>query len=460
MLKKNEIYRSEITDLTSEGNGVCHIDGIAVFVPNTAVGDIADVKIVKVLKNYCFGIIDKLIQPSADRTENDCPVYSKCGGCLFRHISYEAECRTKASIVENAFRRIGGLSPVFEEFCGAENTSCYRNKAQYPLAEIDGKAVCGFFAPRSHRLIPVTDCKLQPIIFSEILQFVLEYINEKKISVYSEISNTGIIRHIYLREGAHSKEIMLCIVARKDISRQLSALCGLITQKFDTIKSIVLNINPDRTNVILGKKCTTLWGNDTISDTMCGNNVDISPLSFYQVNTIQAERLYRKALEYAQPDINDTIADLYCGAGTIGLSMANKVNKIVGVEIIPEAIENAKSNAEKNEIYNTEFYCGDAGEIFGKLRSEGCSPDIIVVDPPRKGCSDDTLRLIAESDCKRVVMISCNPSTAARDAKILSEYGFVVEKVTGFDLFPRTGHVECVVLLTKLQQYKREKLEK
>ncbi len=451
MLKKNEVYRSEITDLTSEGSGVCHIDEIAVFVPNTAIDDVLDVKIVKVLKNYAFGIIDKLITSSPDRIENNCGVYSKCGGCLFRHISYEAECRTKQSIIENTFRRIGGLEPVFEDFCGSENISHYRNKAQYPLANINGKAVCGFFAPRSHRLIPVTNCDLQPEIFNDILGFVLNYINEKKISAYSETDNTGLVRHIYLRQGAHSREIMLCIVARKDISRQLAALCSPIINEFPDIKSIVLNINPNKTNVILGSKCITLFGSSTITDTMCGNRIEISPLSFYQINTFQAERLYAKALEYADPSQNDVIADLYCGAGTIGLSMANIVKKIIGIEIIPEAIENAKSNAFRNNISNAEFYCGDAGVIFRDLRNKGCSPDIIVIDPPRKGCDQNTLNLIANAVPSKIVMISCNPATAARDAKILSSLGYSVNKVAGFDLFPRTGHVECVVLMSRKQ---------
>jgi len=422
---------------------------MAVFVPDTAVGDKVKVRLVKVLKNYSYGIVEQMLSPSADRTENDCPVYKKCGGCVFRHISYEAECKIKAGIVENAFKRLGGIDTSYDPFISAENTTEYRNKAQYPVASLDGKAVCGFFAPRSHRIVPVTDCALQPEIFSEILETITDFLNDKRIRPYDEVSHTGIVRHIYLRQGAHSGEIMVCIVVRKELSRQLSPLTYILTRKFTDIKSIVMNINPDKTNVILGKNCITLWGKDTITDVMCGNTVEISPLSFYQVNTVQAERLYAKALEYAAPDKNDIIADLYCGAGTIGLSMAHKVKKIIGVEIVPEAVENARKNAERNSISNAEFYAGDAGIIFAQLRQKGCSPDIIVVDPPRKGCSDETLSQIIQAAPQKIVMISCNPSTAARDAKMLSQNGFSVDKVCGADLFPRTRHVECVVLMSR-----------
>ncbi|MDE6538696.1 MAG: 23S rRNA (uracil(1939)-C(5))-methyltransferase RlmD, partial [Ruminococcus sp.] len=273
MLEKNQFINAEITGITSEGNGVCRADGMAIFVSDTAVGDVCRIKIVKVLKNYAYGIIDEIITPSPDRIIPDCPVYKKCGGCVFRHISYEAECHIKNDIVSDAFKRIGGLNPEFEDFIKADKISRYRNKAQYPLAVIDGKAVCGFFAERSHRVIPVTDCMLQPEIFHDILETVLEYINSHKISVYSESTNTGIMRHIYIRQGTYSGEIMLCLVVRKDISRQLAGLCRNITKKFPDIKSIVMNINSEKTNVIMGKKCITLFGNDTISDTMCGNKI-------------------------------------------------------------------------------------------------------------------------------------------------------------------------------------------
>ncbi|MCQ2490792.1 MAG: 23S rRNA (uracil(1939)-C(5))-methyltransferase RlmD [Ruminococcus sp.] len=449
MPEKNKVYTAEITALTSEGSGVCRIDGMAVFVPETAIGDVAEIKIVKVLSSYAYGIVYRIITPSPDRFDRPCSVYKKCGGCVYRHISYDAECRAKEAVVRDAFERIGGLSPKFDSFLSADTADRYRNKAQYPLAVADGKAVCGFFAPRSHRVIPIEDCPLQPKIFSEITETILGFINDKKISVYDETNGNGIMRHIYLRTGTHSGEIMVCLVARKDISRQLAPLCRKLSENFSAIKSIVLNINNARTNIILGEKCITLFGNDTISDTMCGNTVEISPLSFYQINTKQAERIYGKALEYAAPTGSDTIADLYCGAGTIGLSMAHQAGQIVGVEIVPEAVENAAANALRNGITNTEFHCGDAGTVFAELRKNGCSPDIIVVDPPRKGCSENTLNIIAEAAPDKVVMISCNPSTAARDAKFLCNHGYSADRVCGADLFPATRHVECVVLLSR-----------
>lgn len=446
MLEKNQFITAKITGMTSDGNGVCKSDGMAVFVPDTAVGDTLKIKIVKVLKSYAYGIISEIITPSPERITADCPVYKKCGGCVFRHMNYEAECRIKNDIIKDAFRRIGGLNPEFEDFIGAEETVRYRNKAQYPLTVADGKAVCGFYAERTHTVIPVEDCVLQPEIFRDIIEYVLEYINSHKISVYSESTHTGIMRHIYVRRGNYSGEIMLCLVARKDVSRQFSAMCRSITEKFPDIKSIVMNINPDRTNVIMGKKCVTLCGKDTISDTMCGNKIEISPLSFYQVNTVQAEKIYRKALEFAGLSGNEVIADLYCGAGTIGLSMAENAKKVIGVEVITEAVENARKNAVANNIENAEFHCGDAGEVFKRLN---INPDIIVLDPPRKGCLPETVRTVAEAEPEKIVMISCNPATSARDAKLFNELGYTAEKVCGADFFPRTKHVECVVLMSR-----------
>lgn len=451
MPEKNQQFKALITDITSEGNGVCRVDNMAVFVPETAKGDEIVGKIVKVLKNYAFGIVLEYVKKSEDRVESDCDYYSKCGGCAFRHISYTAECEIKRLIIENAFKRIGGLEPEFDEFISADETYHYRNKAQYPLASVNGKAVCGFYAPRSHRLIQVDNCVLQPEIFSEIVENALDLINEKHISVYSEETNTGILRHIYLRRGTHSGEIMLCFVVRKNISRQLSSICKVLTEKFHDIKSIMMNINPNKTNVILGDKCINLSGSNSIFDTMSGNIIKLSPLSFYQVNTSQAEKLYAKAMEYADLNGNEIVADLYCGAGTIGLSMAHASKKIVGIEIVPQAVENAEENAFMNNIVNAEFYCGDAGKVFEKLRTNGCTPDVIVIDPPRKGCSVEALSTIVKAAPGKIVMISCNPATAARDAKWLADNEYLIQKVCGADLFPRTKHVETVCLMSRVE---------
>ncbi|MBQ8959832.1 MAG: 23S rRNA (uracil(1939)-C(5))-methyltransferase RlmD [Ruminococcus sp.] len=448
MLAKNQLHTAQITGLTSEGSGVCRVEEMAVFVPGTAVGDVVELRIVKVMSRYAFGIVERIVSASPDRVEPDCPVYKKCGGCVYRHISYEAECRAKDTVVRDAFTRLGGLSPEFDSFISAEETCRYRNKAQFPLALADGKAVCGFYAPRSHRVVPVEDCPLQPEVFSQIMRLSMDFINRKKLPVYDERTHTGILRHIYLRKGTYSGQIMVCFVVRKDISQQLSPLVSALAEEFPQICDIEMNINPKDTNVILGREWRTLHGSPII-DTMCGNKIMISPPSFYQVNTVQAERLYAKALELADPAPGAVIADLYCGAGTIGLSMAHRAASVVGIEIVPEAVEDARRNASLNRIGNAEFYCGDAGEVFRELREKGCSPDIILLDPPRKGCSQETLEAVCQATPERIVMISCDPSTAARDAKWLAQHGYSPVKVCGVDLFPRTRHVECVVSMSR-----------
>lgn len=449
-MQKNEIYQTIVDDLTAEGQGVCHIDGMAVFVPGTAVGDEIKVKIVKVLKNYSFGIVEEIIKPSVDRVEPDCVYYKQCGGCIFRHINYKKELEIKEKIVKDAFERIGKLGPAFLHIIGCESRKGYRNKAQYPIAaDKNGEIICGFYAKRSHRVVPIENCILQPDIFSKIVDIIISYAKEKKISPYKEDNNTGVLRHIYLRKGHYSGEIMVCLVVRKDISRELKGLVKQLTEQVTGVKSIVMNINSKQTNVILGRKNVILWGNDTIMDIMCGNEILISSLSFYQVNTPQAEKLYKVAKEFAELTGNERVLDLYCGAGTIGLSMAHEAGSVLGVEVIPEAVENAKENAKINGIGNAEFICGDAGEIANKLAGEKMLPDVIIADPPRKGCDEHTIDAICKMNPNRIVMVSCNPATAARDCFILSKKGYITEKVQPVDLFGGTGHVECVILLSR-----------
>ena len=318
----------------------------------------------------------------------------------------------------------------------------------------DGKAVCGFYANRSHRVIPYTGCRLQPVIFKKIVDHVMKFINDNKIPAYDETTGKGLVRHIYIRKGFHSGEIMVCLVSKTksavNLMEQMIAETGLLA-KFPDIKSVVVNVNPDNTNVILGENNITVYGSDCIEDVMCGNKITLSPMSFYQVNTEQAEKLYGIAAEFADLKGDEEVFDLYCGAGTIGLSMIDKIKHLTGVEVVKQAVENAADNAKANSIENADFICGDAGEIADRLQKEGKHPDVIIVDPPRKGCDVLTLDAIVKMAPKKIVMISCNPATAARDCKILcsEENGYKLERVKGVDLFPRTVHVECVVLLSK-----------
>ncbi|MGN1110208.1 MAG: 23S rRNA (uracil(1939)-C(5))-methyltransferase RlmD [Oscillospiraceae bacterium] len=447
-MTKNDIETLKITALTSEGSGVARLDGMVVFTPFTAVGDVVEARLVKCLKSYCYAKIERIITPSPDRVENTCPAFGKCGGCTFRHISYEAELRAKDEIVRSAFERIGGLSPEFLPIIGSENSERYRNKLQMPLAkQPDGTLACGFFSERSHRVIPIEDCALQPKIFSEITRFALERMRELRISVYNEEKHEGVVRHIFLRKGHQSGEICVVLVARRKVP-EFDRLARDLREKFPEITGVVLNINPDKTNVILGEREILLSGKSEISDTMCGVPVEISPKSFYQVNTPAAENLYCQAAEFAQPS-GKLLLDLYCGAGTIGLSMAKEAAKIIGAEIVPEAVENANQNAARCGIDNAEFICADAGQAAQQLAERCLKPDVILLDPPRKGCGEEALSACVSMQPERIVMISCNPATAAKDCRFLSENGYELQTVRAFDLFPRTKHTECVCLLTK-----------
>lgn len=450
-MKKNDTFETEIIDLTMEGSGVCRIDNMAVFVPGTAVGDRIRVKIVKVLKNYAFGIVDALLEASPDRITPACGL-KQCGGCVFQHVSYEAELRVKEKTVRDAFTRIGKLSPKFLPILGGAQRERYRNKAQYPFAvDKDGKPVMGFFARRSHRVILVEDCLLQPKLFGEIAAVVLDFVRTGAVSVYDEGRDCGELRHLYLRCGAHSGEVMVCFVVKKAIRQKLLSLVQKLTVQFPQICSVCMNVNPVQTNVILGSRTEVLWGEPVIRDTMCGIEVELSPESFYQVNTRQAERLYTVAKTFADLTGEERLLDLFCGAGTIGLSMADSVKELIGVEIVPEAVENARKSAARADVKNARFLCGDAGVIAMQLADAGESPDVVVVDPPRKGCDGAAIHAMVQMQPERIVMISCNPATAARDCAALHAAGYAVKQVQPVDLFPGTGHVETVVLMSRVE---------
>jgi len=454
-LQKNQILTLRIERLSSDGSGVAHsADGEAVFVPGTAPGDEARVRIVKDCGRYAFGILDELLVPSPDRIPVDCPVAGPCGGCSLRHLDYAAELRAKQESVLDAFRRIGRLEVPVLDILPSPEVDRYRNKVQFPVGvDKNGVPCIGFYAGRTHRIVPCPDCKLQPGVLNEIGNALCAFFAQQGIRPYDEQSGKGLVRHIFLRRGAHSGQIMVCLVCTRAKLPHAEQLCTALREQFPAISTILLNVNAKNTNVILGSENHILYGPGYIEDTLCGVPVRLGPLSFYQVNTLAAERLYGVASQYAQLTPDDTLLDLYCGMGTIGLSMADQCRELIGVEIVPEAIESAKANATRmGEAVATKsrFFCADAGQAATQLASEGLHPDIVMLDPPRKGCDEATLSAVVRMAPRRVVYVSCNPATAARDAAWLEKNGYHTEKVQPVDLFPRTKHVEAVLLLTKL----------
>ena len=453
-LQKNQLLTLRIERLSNDGSGVAHSsEGEAVFVPGTAPGDEAQVRIVKDCGRYAFGILDKLLTPSPDRIPVDCAVAGPCGGCSLRHLDYAAELRAKQESVADAFRRIGGLDvPVLDALPSPE-VDRYRNKVQFPVGrDKDGAPCIGFYAGRTHRIVPCPDCKLQPDVLNDIGNTLCAFFAAHGIQPYDEERGKGLVRHIFLRRGAHSGQIMVCLVCTRPKLPYSDELVVLLRERFSDIATILINVNAKKTNVILGEESVTLYGPGFIEDTLCGVPVRLGPLSFYQVNTLAAERLYGVAAEYAQLEPDDVLLDLYCGMGTIGLSMANHCRELVGVEIIPEAIDSAKANAARMGdavAAKSRFFCADAGEAAARLAAEGLRPDVIMLDPPRKGCDETTLSAVVQMSPRRVVYVSCNPSTAARDAAWLGQHGYRAEKVQPVDLFPRTKHVECVIALSK-----------
>ena len=454
-LQKNQILTLRIERLSSDGSGVAHsADGEAVFVPGTAPGDEARVRIVKDCGRYAFGILDELLTPSPDRIPVDCPVAGPCGGCSLRHLDYAAELRAKQESVLDAFRRIGGLEVPVLDILPSPEVDRYRNKVQFPVGVDKNGAPCiGFYAGRTHRIVPCPDCKLQPGVLNEIGNALCAFFAQQGIRPYDEQSGKGLVRHIFLRRGAHSGQIMVCLVCTRAKLPHAEQLCTALREQFPAISTILLNVNAKNTNVILGGENHILYGPGYIEDTLCGVPVRLGPLSFYQVNTLAAERLYGVAAQYAQLTSDDALLDLYCGMGTIGLSMAERCRELIGVEIVPEAIESAKANAARmgeTVAAKSRFFCADAGQAATQLAAEGLHPDIVMLDPPRKGCDEATLSAVVRMAPRRVVYVSCNPATAARDAAWLEKNGYHAEKVQPVDLFPRTKHVEAVLLLTKL----------
>lgn len=459
-LKKNEIISLHIDSLSSDGNGVGRFDGQAVFVPFSAPGDTADVRIVKVCKTYAFGIIHALHTPAPCRVSPPCPIFGRCGGCDLQHLNYTEELRAKTTFVADAMRRLGGIHHPVLPCLASPLPERYRNKVQYPLyADETGAVHAGFYAARSHRVIACDDCLLQPALLNDITREACAVLTRLGVSVYDERTGHGFARHLYLRHAVTTGKVLLCLVGNGRTFPGMEDFCRALTQRFAEIDSIVLNINEKNTNVVLGPECVTLWGSGVLRDEMAGVPVALNPLSFYQVNTQGANLLYAKAAEFAGLTGSETLLDLYCGAGTIGLSMAHQCKRLIGVEIVPQAIEDARRNAHRMGVHHAEFHCADAQKAAAMLAQEGLRPDVIIVDPPRKGCDNTTLRAVLAMKPKRIVMISCNAATAARDAAFLTENHYEINTIQPVDLFPRTKHVEVCMQLTRTEsasnQFKR-----
>lgn len=449
-LAKNDNIELNIDALTSEGSGIGRYEGLAVFVRGTAPGDRIIAHIIKRTKNYAVGIIDSFIEQSPCRIESDCPHSPRCGGCSFRHIGYDEELKYKFTRVKDALERIGKIDIEPEEIIGADSTENYRNKAQYPVRIENGELQAGFYAYKSHRIVPCSDCKLQPAEFADCLKAFAKWCRAANVTSYDEKTGKGLLRHIYLRKGFATGEIMACAVINGLELPQADLLVSLLRESCGAVKSVTANINRANSNVVLGEQTITLWGSDTISDKLLGKEFVISPNSFYQVNSAQCEKLYLKAREFAGLTGGETLVDLYCGVGTIGLTMAQGAKNLYGIEIIPQAIENAKINAKINNIKNAEFICADADEGAKILESRNIKPDVVILDPPRKGCTPQLIGTVCKMSPDRIVYVSCDCSTLARDLNIFKEQNYITKRVAAVDMFPRTPHVESVALIEKI----------
>ena len=446
---KNDIITLEITDITPEGFGVGRVDGKVYFVADTAIGDVCDCLVLKELKSHSFAKLVNIKTPSPDRADPDCAVCKRCGGCAFRHISYEAELKLKKNIVKQAFSRIAKMDIAVNDTVNDADER-YRNKVQYPFAQGEGGAVFGYYARHSHRIVTHNDCPLQDKVFTEIADYTAKTADKLSIPAYDEESGNGILRHAVMRKNREGKILYCIVVAKKH--KNLSLLAETVAMRFKEIIGVHINVNARRDNVIFGDESYCLLGEETLTDTLCGKTFTLSPRAFYQVNAPMAEKLYNHAKEKAHSDKeSNIILDLYCGAGTIGLCVAKENDKLCGVEIIDAAIENAKINAHINgrSDKNTLFVCGDAAVGVEECKKRFGKPNIIIVDPPRKGLDKAVIETVVKAKPEKVVYISCDPATLARDCAIFAEKGYVTNEATPFDLFPRTGHVETVVCLSR-----------
>ena len=448
MLIKNQIYEAEITDYTAEGQGVAHIEGCAVFIPNAVAGEKVRVRVEKAQKTWAAGKIVEILEKSPHRVNRECEVAKLCGGCDFWHMDYAEETRLKAERLKNCLNRIGGENLAEVPILAAPDCHGYRNKAQYPVAVKKGRAYAGFYRAGTHDVVENARCRILPEEIDAAKDAVIDYVNQYRVSVYDETTGKGLLRHIYVRRGAVSGQVLVCLAVNGEkiprpeaLVQRLGGIPGFTT--------LVLSVNTKRGNAVLGDRFLTLHGPGYIEDTLCGLNFRLSPRSFYQVNHHQAQRLYQMAISQAGITKADTVLDLYCGVGTITLAMAGAAGKVIGVEVVPQAVEDAKDNAARNGITNAEFFCGDAGQAALELEKSGVRPDVVVVDPPRKGLNADTIEALHRMSPRRIVYVSCDPATLARDVALLKERGYTLKTAAAADLFPRCAHVETVVTLSR-----------
>ena len=447
-LHRGDPLQVSIETATIDGSGVARVDGQVVFVPGALPGEGCSVRIAHVGRSAVFAQLLSVLTPSVHRVEPDCPYFPLCGGCALRHMDYEQELALKQTHVQSCLTRIGGQTISALPITGAAQTDGYRNKVQFPVQEQDGRPVAGFFSGKTHRVIPVRHCRIQPDCADAIRGAVLAWMEQYHIRAYDEQTHTGYIRHIYIRFGAESGQILVCIVANCAQLPKKKQLVAALLAAEPGITTIVFSPNTKKGNTVLGTEFHPLYGDGTITDTLCGLQFRLSAPAFYQVNHAQAERLYEKAVQLAGLTGNETVLDLYCGTGTITLCLARHAKKAIGVEIVPQAIEDAKFNAAQNGMENAEFFCMDAGQAAKMLADRHTRPDVIVVDPPRKGVSADVIEEIGAMAPQRVVYVSCDPATLARDLKLLTAAGYTLQTAEAFDLFPRCAHVETVVLLS------------
>lgn len=449
-VKKNDRLDVHIHDLTHEGAGVTRVDGYTLFVPNALPGETVEIVVTKTNKQYGFARLIDVKQASVDRVEPPCPIFYQCGGCQLQHFSYEGQLRQKRERVVDALQRLGQFDVPVHETIGMPEPWRYRNKAQVPFKQDGDRLVAGFYRPRSHDIVEMKECLIQDERNDEAVQVVRDVLAAHGVPAYDEKTGRGVIRHVMARYGYHSGELMIVLITKTTKIKGVNEIVADILKRLPDVTSVMQNVNPDKTNVILGATNKLLYGHETIEDKIGGLTFTISPHSFFQVNPVQTEKLYGKALEYAQLTGTEQVVDAYCGIGTISLFLARKAAHVYGVEVVPEAIEDAKQNALVNEIDNVTYACGAAEDVLPQWKKDGINPDVIVVDPPRKGCAESFLETMVEMSPKRIVYVSCNVATQARDMRYLADRGYKLVEVTPVDMFPHTAHVETVAWMEKV----------